>query len=63
MRIRLALSTVAVCLLLVMACALVVHAQTQCLAERNSFWESRIVIGLPGTMTLTTVTAMRRATD
>ncbi len=48
MRFRILLSTLAVCMLFVLAGAVAVQAQTQSLAERNSSWESRLVIGLPG---------------
>ena len=47
MRFRLLLSTLAVCLLVALASALIVQAQTQSLNERNSAWETRSVIGLP----------------
>ena len=47
MRFRLLLSTLAVCLLVALASALIVQAQTQSLNERNAFWESRTVIGSP----------------
>ena len=48
MRFRLLLSTLCICLLVVLVSALIVQAQTQSLDERNSSWESRAVIGLPG---------------